>query len=355
MELNSTYLIDDANLQGYWRMESGGLDASDNAYNLAHSTSMDTTTGVFGTAYDSTRADKDYLYRLHATGIPNLQITGDVSVTMWAKVDNVSVYTCLLSLSGDRNVEVSGGNTLYRIAVTTSKKIEIFHEYGSGTNVAYTFQDDIPIGEWFHLAFVKEQTGDGKWHVFINNVEDGSGYGYPNNATDGSQSNLYIGGSINVTLPEWNLEGSLDDVAVFDRILTDSEIALLYYPGMNVSESISVSESVNVCIVGGQNVSDSISVSESVSVMVYNYVVNVSDTVTLSEEFIGISTTTLTVRDGLQISIWKEDIFVTDSPQFPGPRSPAFEDNISVSDTPTVKIVTPGTNSNMKPSFKVEY
>lgn len=96
-------------------------------------------------------------------------------------------------------------------------------------------------------------------------------------------------------------------------------------------------------------VSDSVSVGESNS-QTQVYTVSVSDSVSAEEDRID-----ATVRDGndRNISIWKENVAVTDVPSFPGPRDGFITEEVGVGESVTVKIITPE-DDNFKPSFKVE-
>lgn len=107
------------------------------------------------------------------------------------------------------------------------------------------------------------------------------------------------------------------------------EVAFIQFLGVwavTVSDNVSVSELGNQTLVHGVIKSEAITVSEN------------RDTA---------------VRDGLSISIWKENIFVSDAPKFPAPNdlfTPV--DFISVEERVNVKIST-GTNEGVKASFDV--
>lgn len=112
---------------------------------------------------------------------------------------------------------------------------------------------------------------------------------------------------------------------------TNVTIAFVKFLGVwtvDVSESITVTDSPLRTLVNLVNESESVSVSENVAV---------------------------TVRDGLQVSIWKEEVTVSESVRFPGPNDlQLFNEPVSVSEKVTIKLESDLSDGD-KPSFGVIY
>jgi hypothetical protein len=92
--------------------------------------------------------------------------------------------------------------------------------------------------------------------------------------------------------------------------------------------------------------SESVTVTENEVTNIRSHI-SVDDTSTISEYL------DETIREGRSISIWKENVFVTDVPEFPGPRDRFLTEDISVSEAVTIKI-TNETNEGTKPGFNAE-
>lgn len=128
--------------------------------------------------------------------------------------------------------------------------------------------------------------------------------------------------------------------------------AMEFWPDISVSESISISEgaftgATSLKLSYQMDKSESITISESVKELVTSFI-DSNETVTVSEN------KDTTVRDGYQISIWWEEITVTDIPLFPGPFNSGFhEENVTISEKVVVKITNPS-NYGHKPSFEVD-
>jgi hypothetical protein len=142
-------------------------------------------------------------------------------------------------------------------------------------------------------------------------------------------------------------DGYIDDLFIFDDALTAAEILELYATGsIGVSDSISVLDAAGVLEVSLILAGESVSALDSANIAEANLIL-IEDSVGISEYL------DQTIRDGLQISIWKESIRVTDTPEFPGPRDRFLEESIGVTEKVTVKISTP--TNDTKPTIKVSY
>ena len=87
--------------------------------------------------------------------------------------------------------------------------------------------------EWYHVAFTFEGGVDGlKTKLYINGVKEASG-GHPDEAVlDDNQSPLWIGRPDAVEDSAWN--GILDDVAIWNRALSEKEIQSVMNKGVQL-------------------------------------------------------------------------------------------------------------------------
>ena len=118
---------------------------------------------------------------------------------------------------------------------------------------------------------------------------------------------------------------------------------------LDVSDSISISESISFTIDRILSVSDNVELSESTKVLLES-LTGVSDSVTLSEHV------DVTIRDGgdLNISVWRDNISVGDKVEWPGPRDlQILDESITVSEKVTIKIKKE--EYETKPTIRVSY
>jgi hypothetical protein len=87
-----------------------------------------------------------------------------------------------------------------------------------------------PSGNWDHFAWTY---GNSSVSFFINGIQQtlSGAYSYPSSTSGGSASHqLWIGG-YNAFASSWGLNGQTDDFRIYNRVLTPSEIRLLYTGG----------------------------------------------------------------------------------------------------------------------------
>ena len=149
-------------------------------------------------------------------------ITGDVSISVWAKIDSFVDNTSIISMSGSSESEAD--NFLYRITTDAyggNPGIKVGHEYGSGSNEFKTFNTNLSLATWYNLLVVRD-TSAKTWKLYV----DGSLFGtdsYSNNATGGTSATLNIG-----VQGSYYFDGNIDEVAIWDSVLTAAEATAIY-------------------------------------------------------------------------------------------------------------------------------
>lgn len=102
--------------------------------------------------------------------------------------------------------------------------IHVFRHVGSGVEVkTQASPNDIPAGEWTHVAMTWDKRAD-DMNVFIDGVSFGktkSGLGN----WSGNISNVLVGKSF---IDSSYFTGSVDEVLIYNRALTDSEVETIY-------------------------------------------------------------------------------------------------------------------------------
>jgi hypothetical protein len=85
-EIISNNLYSDANLQGYWRLESDGEDLSSNGYDVAGAV-RGYVSGKFGNGADFELGNSDYL-SIADTACADLEISGSQTWSAWIKLES---------------------------------------------------------------------------------------------------------------------------------------------------------------------------------------------------------------------------------------------------------------------------
>jgi hypothetical protein len=215
-ELGNTKLRTDANLQGYWKLNGNFTDSSVNGYNLTASASAPgDVLGMFGNAKDFERDSAQYAAIAHAS-CPNLEITGSQSWLAWVKPETIG-----------------GGNYLHIMAKTATANNRAMQVSPTGTaRVHFTGLATTPIlesdltmsnGNWYFVCAVYDSANT-KIKIWFNGTKkEATASGTMTASNQPFQIGGYMGGSE-------CFDGVIDECAVFNRALTDTEV-LNYYNG----------------------------------------------------------------------------------------------------------------------------
>ena len=210
LELFKTPLAADANLKGYWRLEADGTDSSGNGFTMSQTGSPTYVAGVFGNALSL------------PTSASNLSIANDLGV---------AGGVCSLSYWFKQSSElgVGTGAFIQQNDAGTVTGYSIIYEYNGGTrrlyfrrskwNVAHQGQYyTVALGTgWNHLAM----TYDGTNVIgYLNGALVATGAASGNGTGVVSDSLQVVGDPNNAV--------QFDDIAFFNRVLTDAEITSIY-------------------------------------------------------------------------------------------------------------------------------
>ena len=226
-------------LQNYWNFDSDLNDSAGGKLGNA-STVDDNGTftgpgaslggGLFGGGGLLQNGNNDYVNVPASADISHL--SGDLSISAWFKVDNFNHnWQALIS---------NGEGSAYRIARRSSDQPgRMAYAGGVGDIPGEGIGPVVDDGGWHHVVAISEHGVSTRLWVDGGLVVTG---GAPNIQDNGHNNEpnvphaLAIGNNIDRLNRGW--EGEIDDVAIWDRPLTDDEIGLIWAGGQG--ESIDV-------------------------------------------------------------------------------------------------------------------
>jgi len=138
----------------------------------------------------------------------SLSIGGSVTITAWIRKDTTGVFGAILAKR-----DTSGSNTNYQLLVRNTNVLSF---YQGSTIVNDTTA--LSANTWYHIAVVATS---GSTDFYINGSLSSSQSGTTITSTS---ANLYIGQVVNSSY--W--DGFMDEIAIFDRALTSTEIGNIY-------------------------------------------------------------------------------------------------------------------------------
>jgi hypothetical protein len=225
------------NLVGYWKFDEGsGMRVADNSgNNHAATTSAVWSNGKLGKAlnFDGTTYASDV--GAGALGTNSISECAWVNfnsfgTTVFSSDPGSVIFTTRQDATNDKSptlvVDKRGGDTAEYLT---------FAFDASGVATGAKGQTPIQTGQWYVMCGVFSNTGgDGAWSVYLNGVQDDPGgnnfFVAGNVALPFVGNNWYIGFE-----PPWlstaNLNGKIDEMRVYTRALSASEIMTLYHSG----------------------------------------------------------------------------------------------------------------------------
>lgn len=251
-ELAGTSLLSDGNLQAYYKFETGALttDSSSNARTLTNNGTVGETTGKYGIAADfgSSNSSK-YFSKNTALG---LTWHGAKSISCWFKISaqiasgTWSIFELFTTnTSGEHGIVYDYNGGTRRLRWVRYKQVTV--ESTDAVNYNITLSTDT----WYHIVCTYDGT---TMQMYLNGLLVGSA---SSTANASAGTGVYTDSvAIGSTGTSGYLSGVVDDLAVFNRLLTIEEVETLYYAsGTSAFHPDAHPESTSVDGVAGINVS----------------------------------------------------------------------------------------------------
>jgi hypothetical protein len=201
------------NLVYYWDLDEASGNRVDNVASvvLSDSNSATNDTGINAMAANFVRASTQYL------SVTPFTFPTTFTISMWFKQSTVQSYHAVWSKgAGDTCLYLLSG-TLHFLTYDDPTFNSSDAEWGSA----------LTSGVWYHAICWYDATGDKRAHLSINNGTSVQGNAHVNPRSDNSNFPFYVGhegGS-------GYFDGLIDEVAIWNRVLTSDERTELYNGG----------------------------------------------------------------------------------------------------------------------------
>jgi hypothetical protein len=208
-----------ADLVGYWKFDDGSgniaRDSSGNGNDGTFNGDPQWVDGYFGGALDFDGSG-DWL---DCGTDPSLAISGEVTMTVWIKLNSVGLDQKV----GGNQDNANGG---YKMTVYNNDKVEF--EVRTSSNSSSLNRDVaggtvLQTGQWYHVAGVYSQA-DGYIRTYVNGVLDRE---LATTAVLGASPGPFRIGCEPFTTGSYNFNGVMDDLRVYNTALTEDEIKVV--------------------------------------------------------------------------------------------------------------------------------
>ncbi|PIV54789.1 hypothetical protein COY52_13015 [Candidatus Desantisbacteria bacterium CG_4_10_14_0_8_um_filter_48_22] len=189
---------------------SKDLSFYDNDGNI-HGASWTTLDDTFGKALDFEYTTADYVEIPYDSSIA---CTQQITVLFWMKIGTVRDWARIISKSAYPNYD-------YIFIKGNNNRASLLIKIGGVEINAYTSAGSVLAGAWYHMA----GTYDGsRVRTYINGIEKGTS-GVTSGSIDNNSGPLYIGKDVDGS---GAFDGIIDDVKIYNRALSDTEIKATY-------------------------------------------------------------------------------------------------------------------------------
>jgi parallel beta-helix repeat protein len=218
------------NLIGYWKFDGDGMDSSGGGRDLGLYGGVGFTAGLFGQALDLNGDGTQYAQRPGDDEIYDFG-DSDFTIQVWVKLNHTDSEQVLIEKFSDSN---GPGWTLTYYDRHSSFNRD-WHFYALPSMRLYTLKEDLDLGQWHQVIVRKSGTGIDDIDVFCdNNITEYDfphSYVVPPGTIPDTTYPLLVGKRNPDDGRGFPLDGLIDEVAIWNRALSDSEIALLWNGG----------------------------------------------------------------------------------------------------------------------------
>lgn len=154
----------------------------------------------------------------------SLELTGDLSISFWFKVDTIADQETFI-YQGETGSELEADNELYFIRwdTTSGNDIEYGHENGAGVDNYNVFDTNLSTATWYHLVLVRDVTAN-TVKLYINGLQSGSTYSYSNDPTGGGSGEFSIGNANDTGASDNPYDGIIEEVKIYNFALTADQV-----------------------------------------------------------------------------------------------------------------------------------
>lgn len=224
IELFSTPLFSDANLRAYYRL-SDVNDATANALNLTNVGSASFTTGQFGNAVTLNGSSQALVKTNHIFTSAQM---ANFSISFWVKLNSEigSGTYRFLEFHTHKVTASSGMGGVFDYQYNSGTRRLHFTHYLSSVATLIDYNITLGTSNWYHIVYVKSGTTTGILYVNGSQAGTNTGSGTDNGGDTGYTYDIAIGTSRDAT-GSWS-NSLFDDWALFERVLTPTEISQIY-------------------------------------------------------------------------------------------------------------------------------
>lgn len=151
----------------------------------------------------------------------SLNLPGSMSVSLWVRFDTIDHWKYLFADFAEDGWTSQGALG----ALGVGSNFYWYQAYTDGTHDYADATTPIELNQWYHLAAVRDDSAK-TVRLFINGIEEAT-FSYAGKTVVSLQGNKILGGA-GLNFPADFMDGQLDEVSIYNRALSNSEVRSLY-------------------------------------------------------------------------------------------------------------------------------
>ncbi len=220
-------------IKAYFKFDevSGNPQDSVGSNNLSNGYTGSWVAGKINNAFQGAGAS---LLKTNATSIPGAQNTGgDLTVSFWFRTDSVidTDYERVLVILGDTWGFANGVSWgIQQHKVGTTQKLDFFTS-SDGTTIHHLLEtQSLTVGTWYYIV-VTYTASTHIAEIFVNGSSLGSGSVTDTSLFSTTGPLWVMSGYVSDAGYGQNTEGTIDELGIWSRVLSGTEISALYNGG----------------------------------------------------------------------------------------------------------------------------
>jgi outer membrane protein assembly factor BamB len=169
-----------------------------------------------------------------------LNITGSISIALWLYADTIDY-----NFHGIASKKNSPGNQTYNLQTDSSHSTHVINSIRWGGVGPDLFSPAIDAGSWHFVVAIFSSETQMKY-VYMDGALTDSISTSPISAFLVSNDNLLLGTVAPAYVPGWSWNGKLDEIRIYNRVLSDSEVSALYHDSNPNLTVLALNHSVNL-------------------------------------------------------------------------------------------------------------
>lgn len=224
-------LID--NLVSYWKMDEASGNRADshgsNTLTVNGTGGVGSAAGIINNGADLERTDSDYLSITDAAQ-SGLDIAGSLSISMWINLESLPASGEIYGLMSKYGTGTTRGTPSFYY--DNAAGIRRFVYSSSSTLTTQTnciITQSLSTATWYHVV-VTQNTGSSVVTIYVNGSSIGTGSGTASNVNN--SVDFEIG---TATSASFFFDGIIDEVGIWNKVLTSTEVTDLYNAGAGLA------------------------------------------------------------------------------------------------------------------------